>query len=132
MWGWTFEPAFADTELDADYWIINGDDTSLGGLQRSKSNAYPQAGTRVYVEVTDLEAVLQRAHALGGRVERARTKLGGDDRWFATALDPTGVRRQLTNSCRAGRASQQTHSSRLLACVAGTAAHRPDRRRAYQ
>jgi predicted enzyme related to lactoylglutathione lyase len=29
--------------------------------------------------------------ALGGKVERRRTELGGDDRWFALALDPSGV-----------------------------------------
>ena len=36
MWGWTFEPAFVDTELDADYWIIKVDGQSIGGLQRSR------------------------------------------------------------------------------------------------
>jgi len=91
MWGWTFEPAFANTELDAEYWIVKGDGKTLGGLQRSPSRASPRAGTRLYVEVSDLEAVLERVQFVGGKVERARTGLGGDDRWFATALDPTGV-----------------------------------------
>jgi predicted enzyme related to lactoylglutathione lyase len=91
MWGWAFEPAFADTELDADYWIIKGDGETLGGLQRSQGAAPPRAGTRLYVEVSDLEEVLERVRFLGGKVERPRTGLGGDDRWFATALDPTGV-----------------------------------------
>jgi len=91
MWGWTFEPAFANTALGADYWIIKVGDSSLGGLQRAESPAPPHAGARLYVEVADLEAVLERAQSLGGEVERARTGLGGDDRWFATFLDPTGV-----------------------------------------
>jgi predicted enzyme related to lactoylglutathione lyase len=91
MWGWVFEPAFADSELGADYWIIKVGDKSIGGLQRSASNAHPHAGTRLYVEVADLEEVLGEVQARGGQVERARTALGGDDRWFATALDPTGV-----------------------------------------
>ena len=91
LWGWTFEPAFADTELGAEYWIIKSDGRSLGGLQRSQSHESPRAGTRLYVEVEDLEAVLQRVLALGGKVERPRTGLGGNDRWFATALDPSGV-----------------------------------------
>jgi predicted enzyme related to lactoylglutathione lyase len=92
MWGWTFEPAFAGTGLGADYWIIKGGgDSSLGGLQRAQSLAPPHAGTRLYVEAADLEAVLERAQSLGGEVELARTELGGDDRWFATVLDPTGV-----------------------------------------
>lgn len=30
--GWSFEPAFADSELDADYWIIHGDGRSIGGF----------------------------------------------------------------------------------------------------
>ena len=60
MWGWTFEPAFANTELDAEYWIIKGDGKSLGGLQRSQSRKPPHAGTRLYVEVAELEAALER------------------------------------------------------------------------
>lgn len=91
MWGWAFEPAFANTELNADYWIIKIGDRSLGGLQRAARNLRPHAGTRLYVEVADLEEVLRKVVAYGGQVERSRTELGGDDRWFATALDPAGV-----------------------------------------
>ncbi|HEU4424461.1 MAG TPA: hypothetical protein VFR67_18185 [Pilimelia sp.] len=91
LWGWTFEPAFADTELGADYWIIKADGRSIGGLQRSASDARPHAGTRLYVEVADLEATFTEIRNSGGTVERFRTALGDDDRWFATALDPTGV-----------------------------------------
>ncbi|TCO12840.1 putative enzyme related to lactoylglutathione lyase [Kribbella steppae] len=91
MWGWAFEPAFLNSELDADYWIIKVGDKSIGGLQRSASNARPHAGTRLYVEVGDLEEVLREVEARGGQVERTRTALGGDDRWFATAIDPAGV-----------------------------------------
>jgi predicted enzyme related to lactoylglutathione lyase len=91
MWGWVFEPAFADSELGADYWIIKVGDKGIGGLQRSASSARPHAGSRLYVEVADLERVLGEVQARGGQVERSRTALGGDDRWFATALDPTGV-----------------------------------------
>ena len=91
MWRWTFEPAFVDTQLGADYWIIKVDGQSIGGLQRAASDARPHAGTRLYVEVDDLESVLRDVRLRGGFVERTRTALGGDDRWFATALDPTGV-----------------------------------------
>ena len=91
MWGWTFEPAFVDTELDADYWIIKVEGRSIGGLQRAAQDTSPQAGTRLYVEVDDLESALREVQLRGGLVERTRTALGGDDRWFATALDPTGV-----------------------------------------
>jgi predicted enzyme related to lactoylglutathione lyase len=91
MWGWTFEPAFADIQLGADYWLIKADGTSIGGLQRSATERPPHPGVRLYVEVADLEQTLQTVQTRGGRIERSRTALGGDDRWFATALDPTGV-----------------------------------------
>ncbi|GAB3421363.1 VOC family protein [Flindersiella endophytica] len=90
--GWSFAPAFEDTELGADYWIIQQDGEGIGGLQRASSSApAPAAGTRVYVEVDDLEATLDRAVGLGGTVERTRVALGGDDRWFAVIRDPAGV-----------------------------------------
>jgi predicted enzyme related to lactoylglutathione lyase len=91
LWDWTFEPAFAETELGADYWIIRAGEASLGGLQRAASPTAPHAGTRVYVEVTDLEATLEEAVRLGGTVERTRISLGGDDRWFAILRDTAGI-----------------------------------------
>jgi predicted enzyme related to lactoylglutathione lyase len=92
LWGWTFEPAFAATELRADYWIIRSAGHSLGGLQRAApGSASPNAGARLYLEVDDLEATLRQATALGGQVERGRTALGGSDRWFAIIRDPSGV-----------------------------------------
>lgn len=90
--GWTFSPAFQETELGADYWIIQQSGRGIGGLQRaSSSNAPPSAGTRVYFAVADLEEALDRVVALGGRIERPRVALGGDDRWFGVFTDPTGV-----------------------------------------
>ncbi len=90
--GWSFEPAFADTELGADYWIVQADGRGIGGLQRSAaSDAPPSAGPRLYLAVEDLEAALVRVVALGGVIERHRIALGGDDRWFGTFRDPTGV-----------------------------------------
>lgn len=89
--GWTFESAFAGTELGADYWVIHADERELGGLQRAASSASPSAGPRLYVEVDDLESALDRVVALGGSVERSRVELGGDDRWFGTYRDPTGI-----------------------------------------
>ena len=90
--GWSFEPAFADTELGADYWIIKANDRGIGGLQRADQSASPpSAGPRLYVAVDDLEAALDRVVELGGLVERSRVALGGDDRWFGIFRDPTGV-----------------------------------------
>lgn len=102
MWGWTFVPAFEDTELGADYWLIRSGDTGVGGLQRAATDAAPHAGTRVYVEVDDLEVTLTEAQTHGACIERHRTALGGDDRWFATVQDPSGVSFGLWTASPAG------------------------------
>ena len=91
MWGWTFEAAFEDSELGADYWIVSEGDIGIGGLQRSQPGSEPTPGVRLYVAVDDLEDSLQRAVTLGAVVERDRTALGGEDRWFATIADPSSV-----------------------------------------
>jgi predicted enzyme related to lactoylglutathione lyase len=91
MWGWTFQRAFEDAELETDYWIIQAGGRGIGGLQRASTSTPPHPGARLYVEVDDLEAALQAVAERGGRVERRRTALGGDDRWYGTAADPTGV-----------------------------------------
>ncbi|HWV49136.1 MAG TPA: VOC family protein [Microbacterium sp.] len=89
--GWTFTPAFADTEFGADYWIIQAAGCGIGGLRRSGTQAAPAAGSRLYFSADDLEATLDRVSELGGVIERSRTLLGEEDRWFATFRDPTGV-----------------------------------------
>ena len=66
-------------------------DTGIGGLQRAPSGTAPRPGVRLYVAVDDLEGSLARAASLGAAVERTRTALGGDDRWFAVVTDPAGV-----------------------------------------
>lgn len=91
LFDWRFEPAFQDTDLGVDYWIVREGGRSIGGLQRSDGAASAQVGTRLYFEVDDLERVLDRVMRLGGTIERGRTELGGDDRWFATFREPTGV-----------------------------------------
>lgn len=94
LWKWTFRIAFdgPESELGADYWLVSAGNRVIGGLQRAaQEDPRPAAGTRLYVEVADLESTLDQVIATGGRVERARTALGGDDRWFGTIIDPTGV-----------------------------------------
>ena len=92
LFGWRFESAFQNTDLGSRYWIIRRDDATLGGLQEAAERGRsPQTGTRIYFETTDLEGTLARVEELGGSVERGRTELGGDDRWFATFTDPTGI-----------------------------------------
>jgi predicted enzyme related to lactoylglutathione lyase len=89
--GWTFASAFADSELGADYWIIQSGAEAIGGLQRAASSVPPSVGTRVYLSVDDLEATLGRVVELGGVVERSRVALGGADRWFGVFRDAAGV-----------------------------------------
>lgn len=91
LWGWTFEQAFGDTAVGADYWIIKEGGKSLGGLQRAGTSHPPHAGARLYLEVANLEATLSEVRARGGHVERKRTALGGADRWFAIVRDPSGI-----------------------------------------
>jgi predicted enzyme related to lactoylglutathione lyase len=92
LFGWSFEAAFADTVLGADYWITQSAGRGIGGLQRASSSAnVPSVGSRLYFEVDDLETVLEQVVAFGGTVERSRITLGSDDRWFGTFRDPTGV-----------------------------------------
>jgi predicted enzyme related to lactoylglutathione lyase len=91
MWGWRFERAFQDSELNRDYWLIRDGEAVVGGLQRAVDPVAPHAGVRFYLEVEDLEERLRDAQERGARIERHRTELGGDDRWFANILDPSGV-----------------------------------------
>lgn len=94
LFGWTFRRDFTqpDAQLGREYWIVEADGRSLGGMQRALPDApAPQAGVRLYVEVPDLEACIARAVALGASVERGRTHLGADDFWFANLRDPQGI-----------------------------------------
>jgi predicted enzyme related to lactoylglutathione lyase len=94
LWGWTFRTEFEgpEAEIDYDYWLVLTGEDVIGGLQRAAPGDPPPAvGTRLYVEVDDLEATFDQVIAAGGSIERPRTALGGDDRWFGTILDPTGV-----------------------------------------
>lgn len=94
LWGWTFRREFEgpEAELEADYWLVSAGDHVIGGLQRAAStDADPAVGTRLYVEVDELEATFDAVVSAGGSVEQVRTALGGDDRWYGTIVDPTGV-----------------------------------------
>ena len=81
LWGWEYERAFTGTELGADYWIIKDAGQGIGGLQRSATSARPRAGTRLYVEVDDLEETLRRVAALGGKIERVASFSQGPVWW---------------------------------------------------
>jgi uncharacterized protein len=94
LFGWTFRRAFDEpgSELGRDYWIVERDGQGIGGLQPTLPDAAaPQAGVRLYVEVSDLEATIESAARLGATVERQRVFLGSDDFWFANVRDPQGI-----------------------------------------
>jgi len=94
LWGWSFRTEFQgpESELEADYWLVMTGDQVIGGLQRGATgDPRPVAGVRLYVEVDDLEDTFDQVVASGGLVERTRTALGGEDRWYGTVFDPTGV-----------------------------------------
>jgi len=94
LFGWTFHRAFDEpgSELGRDYWIVEHNGRGIGGLQAALPDAAtPQAGVRLYVEVSNLEATLEHAARLGATVERARVFLGSDDFWFANVRDPQGM-----------------------------------------
>lgn len=89
---WTFRPAFSDTDVGADYWIIELDGRGFGGLQRACSASLSSSDSpRLYFSVPDLERTLGQVVELGGVVVRERVSLGGDDKWFGIYRDPTGV-----------------------------------------
>lgn len=89
--GWTFAPAFSETRLGAEYWIVQKEGEGIGGVQRASSSSPPSVGTRVYLAVDDLEGTLRRVVDLGGTVDRDRVALGGEDGSFAVFRDSTGV-----------------------------------------
>ncbi len=103
LFGWRFRRAFEGSDLKRDYWIIEADGETLGGLQAGVEGApRPQAGARLYVQVDDLEQTVESAVRLGATTERGRTFLGSDDFWFANLLDPQGVSFGLWTSAPAG------------------------------
>jgi hypothetical protein len=57
MWGWTFESAFANTELNADYWIIKAGGRSIGGSNSPPLLRLRMRGLDCIWTVPDLEEV---------------------------------------------------------------------------
>lgn len=85
VFGWTFTP-FGEGYLG----IMNGADM-VGGMFEDATAAAGD-GIRVYVNVTDLEAVLAAVEAAGGTVHTTRTEVGNDMGWWAEIVDPGGRR----------------------------------------
>jgi uncharacterized protein len=86
LFGWTFS-SFGDDEGFAG---VHHDGTLVGGLYRADGDPTAGPSIRAYLNVADLEAVLDTAEALGGSVRRGRTEVGGDMGWWAEISDPDG------------------------------------------
>ena len=86
LFGWTFS-SFGD---DTDTVGAHHDGTLVGALYRSDTDPSAAAAVRVYVNVADLEAVLDTVRTLGGSVRTPRTEVGGDMGWWAEIADPDG------------------------------------------
>ena len=84
---WTFQPM----EGFEGYVIVNVAGTGVGALQTSTDSEPSGRGTRLYVEVSNLEDTLTRVREGGGRVEQERMPIPGDQ-WIGTARDPFGNR----------------------------------------
>ena len=73
------------------YVIVNAGGVGIGALQASQDGDPSGRGTRLYVEVSDLEDTVARVRQAGGTVEQERMPVPGDQ-WIATARDPFGNR----------------------------------------
>ena len=86
LFGWTFS-TFGD---DGRTLGIHHDGALIGGLYRADGDPAAGPSIRAYLNVADLEAVLDTAQALGGSVRRGRTEVGDDMGWWAEISDPDG------------------------------------------
>jgi predicted enzyme related to lactoylglutathione lyase len=84
---WNLQPM----EGFAGYVIVNIGGVGVGALQETKDGGPSGRGTRLYIEVSDLEDTLARCGQSGGTVEQERMSVPGDQ-WIGTARDPFGNR----------------------------------------
>lgn len=95
VFGWSFQP-FGD-----GYAMVTAPDgTPLGGLDADTGKGEQPAGrgSRVYVQVADLEQTLKTVEASGGTVVATRTLVSEDYGWWAMFTDPSGLRIGLVTS----------------------------------
>jgi len=84
---WTLQPM----EGMEGYVIVNVGGVGVGALQASTDSEPSGRGTRLYLEVSNLEDALARVRQGGGTVEQERMQVPGDQ-WIGTARDPFGNR----------------------------------------
>ena len=87
VFGWTFVPFGGDAYAG----ITNGEEL-IGGLFQTDEPPAEAGSTiiRVYVNVSDLEGVFDKATSAGGAIAVPRTEIGGDMGWWAAITSPTG------------------------------------------
>jgi uncharacterized protein len=88
LFGWTFQPM---ADYHPDYWLIDAGDGrgTIGALWPTDVEP-ADAGSVVYVAVTDLAETIGRAQRLGGGLVREPTDVG-DGTSFALIHDLNGV-----------------------------------------
>jgi predicted enzyme related to lactoylglutathione lyase len=90
LFGWKIQ-SWSDT-----YAMFNVEDGVGGGI--AKVEKMPEPGIDAYIGVDDIPAVLAKAEALGAKVEKPKTEIGGGMGFLAYFRDPCG--------CRIGLASK--------------------------
>ncbi len=83
VFGWTYQP------FGEGYAGVFADGTMIGGLTATEAEEVAQ-GVQIYVNVADLEGVLDTIAANGGSVTTPRQEVGGDMGWWANFTDPQG------------------------------------------
>ncbi|PWD50384.1 hypothetical protein C8046_06690 [Serinibacter arcticus] len=83
---WEFEA------MDADYEIVLHRGRMVGGIYAHDTDTGQLGdGTRLTINVADLEASLSRVTAAGGRVVHGRAAIGEGFGWWALFTDPSGL-----------------------------------------
>ncbi|MDQ6919985.1 MAG: VOC family protein [Actinomycetota bacterium] len=84
---WTLTPM----EGMETYVFVTVEGTMVGALQQSTDGDPSGRGSRLYLQVADLEDTLAKVRQAGGTVEQERMQVPGDQ-WIGTARDPFGNR----------------------------------------
>lgn len=86
--GWSFQSLWENFVM-----VTGPDGAPIGGLDSGTGQGEPPAGrgVRIYVQVADLEATLEKVTGAGGTVTTPRTLITEENGWYATFTDPSGL-----------------------------------------
>jgi len=85
LFPWKFQPFFGDDYL----MIMAPDGREIGGLTRVDDMPYIN-GFWNYVEVENIDRVLEQTQNMGGKVVRPKSELPGDHGFYAVIQAPDG------------------------------------------